>query len=101
MKWKDEEVKFLIENWKKLRDKDLAKILKRSIQSVGSKRRKLGLKKPERHPTPLPKFDKNFAYIIGVIWGDGWVSGRNEIGLASKEKNFVLSFKKTLEKMGI
>jgi len=49
-----------------------------------------------KRPTKKLKLDKNLAYILGVIEGDGHVSKYTTI-LGVKDKDFALTFKKALE----
>lgn len=50
--------------------------------------KKAVLKKPE-----------DLGYVLGCLIGDGWVTTEYRIGLAAKDRGFVLKFKESLERL--
>ncbi len=71
--------------------KRLRKLSKRSQPLAMEKTREIDTK-----PLKNKRIDKNFAYILGVVLGDGHITKRRII-LSAVDKDFVKSFKNSLE----
>lgn len=86
--WSDDEINFIINNYRDLGNLECTKMLNRSIDAVSSKAHCLSLKlnndirseiaKKAFHyknnfKSDLNNINADFAYILGFIWADGYV----------------------------
>ena len=64
MKWKNDEIEFLKDNFNKYSDTKLSKILNKTTGSIVSKRNKLGLKKDKVEKKEINCLNCNDSYIV-------------------------------------
>lgn len=118
MKWLNNEVEFLKENYSKLGSEECSKILNRTKTSISRKANRLKLKInknitknikskkskiswknrykktldinfSKKIKTDINNINENFAYVLGYLWGDGYIhyGGKNGINFISMEIN--------------
>lgn len=103
--WKEEEIKFLIENYKTKTNKEIAEVLGRTVDAVKIKAHKLGIKSSKYY------YDEDYfkeinteekAYWLGFIYADGYISHSNNYGkefgieLQSRDINHLKKFNKSI-----
>ena len=89
IKWSNEDIKFLEENYPEHGLKYCVSILKRSESCVNRKCQKLKIKfkYKENNINLLDLTDKNILYVLGFLWADGY-SRSNTIYLDIKRLDF-------------
>jgi hypothetical protein len=90
-KYTRDELEFINENYEKWGGAYCAKVLGRSHDSLGNKARSMGLTADTaiKHPDMCPNFDscviesptKEFAYGLGFIWADGYITNYTTDGV--------------------
>jgi len=105
------EEEILREHYKTMPREELLDLLpNRSWESIKTKASKMNLERDIYHNRFIPRYNKTLSYVLGVIYGDGWVceSGRKGrdvkekmVGLENRNKKFVQSFVETLEDLGL
>ena len=104
-KWKEEDIKFLKENYKNFTNKELAQILNRTKTAISIKLSKLGLKKTkyyynEDYFETIDTEEK--AYWLGFLYADGYISKTtygSELGieLQKNDYNHLQKFNKSIK----
>ena len=104
-KWKEEDIKFLKENYKNFTNKELAQILNRTKTAISIKLSKLGLKKTkyyynEDYFETIDSEEK--AYWLGFLYADGYISKTtccSELGieLQKNDYNHLQKFNKSIK----
>lgn len=96
-KWTEKEIKFLKENHKNLKYKEISNIINRTPGAIENKCMHLNLKKIKIPLSELQKqFTHNIAYILGVCLGDACIYPYC-IKLEVIDEEFALEFKKALD----
>jgi len=93
-----EEFDFLEENFRNKTYGEIALKLGKNYNAIQGMAIKQGLIKREVliFSKDYDVLNKNLAYVLGVVLGDGWV-GERKIRLNCKDKDFALEFKKQLK----
>lgn len=108
LKWTDEDLEFLKENFGNLSKKEIAERLGRTENSIQLKSSRMGLKIPPKY-----EYDKDYfkeidcedkAYWLGFIYADGYVSthqdGRNNefgIEISAKDDEHLKKFNRSID----
>lgn len=83
MKWRQNEINFMVENYHKIGPTKISNTLVNfTIDMIKSKAKKLNLKYNKKHiypPLETFKFINNIytTYIMGLLWSDGYLVGNN------------------------
>ena len=92
MKWKEEEIKFLKENYPDIGPKQLSIKLNRTVDSVNLKLKSLNIRGQINKKNKKINFkltDIKHLYIMGFLWADGYVhSSKNRIELSINTSDF-------------
>ena len=108
LKWEDEDLKFLKDNYQTMESKEIANILGRTRNSIVVKANRMGLAKPQKYFYDLNYFEnidsEEKAYWLGFIYADGYIStwgnGRNNcfgIEISSIDEGHLRKFNNCIE----
>lgn len=93
VRWNDEEITFIKENYLNMTNKELGNYLNRTESSVQTKIKKLNIHRPEKYTYNTSYFHnidcEDKAYWLGFFCSDGFVSG-NEATISISEKDISL-----------
>lgn len=89
-KWTESDIDFLRENYIKLGNKELSFVIKKSINSIRYKLKKLNLIRSNKYKSILFSLeDKIDLYIMGFLWADGYLHDtKNRLELCILKDDF-------------
>ena len=104
--WSKEEEQFIVDNFEKMSNEEIANSLNRSVSSIRMKAKRLNVKRKSKY-----QYNKNFfetidseekAYWLGFIYADGWIclsESNAEVGIQLKDSDYehLKKFNKSIE----
>ena len=93
----EKETQFILDNYERWGAAYCGKILNKNSENIGSKARRMGLSALNsiKHPDMCPNFNhkiidnptKEFAYALGFIWADGYISNYKSISKGKESES--------------
>ena len=92
-KWTLEEDQFLIKNYQNKSNKYLCSVMNKPINSIVYRAKKLNLKSRISKRINIEQFTTKItettAYILGLLWADGYISQNNKVCLETKRTDML------------